>query len=89
MPYVLTLELPDEVYEPVARAAAQVGQTPEQWALARLQASAPSAAGRAEALAKLLRHAGAADLGRPTGADNESIDADLAREYGSSHEETP
>ena len=31
---------------------------------------------------------GSVDLGYPTGADNESIDADLAREYGSTHEET-
>jgi hypothetical protein len=28
------------------------------------------------------RHFGSLDLGRSTGADNESIDADLAREYG-------
>ncbi|GEM_PF-613154 len=39
------------------------------------------------AMERLLRHAGAASLGYATGADNESIDADLAREYGSSHEE--
>ncbi len=38
-------------------------------------------------LARIMTHAGAVDLGRPTGADNESIDADLAREYGSSHED--
>ncbi|MBI3951951.1 MAG: hypothetical protein HY314_16010 [Acidobacteria bacterium] len=36
---------------------------------------------------RLQRHCGAASLGYPTGADNESIDADLAREYGSTHEE--
>lgn len=30
---------------------------------------------------------GSVDLGQPTGADNESIDADLAREYASTHEE--
>jgi len=36
---------------------------------------------------RLLRHAGAENLGYATGADNESIDADLAREYGSTHEE--
>lgn len=30
---------------------------------------------------------GSVDLGHPTGADNESIDADLAREYASTHEE--
>ncbi len=31
--------------------------------------------------------AGAVDLGKPTGADNKRIDADLAREYGSSHKD--
>ncbi|MBA3694636.1 MAG: hypothetical protein H0X15_06970 [Acidobacteria bacterium] len=30
---------------------------------------------------------GSVSLGNPTGSDNESIDADLAREYGSTHEE--
>ncbi|NOT60436.1 MAG: hypothetical protein HOP19_09455 [Acidobacteria bacterium] len=31
---------------------------------------------------RFARWIGAASLGYPTGADNESIDADLAREYG-------
>lgn len=30
---------------------------------------------------------GSVDLGYPTGADNDSIDADLVREYASTHEE--
>jgi hypothetical protein len=30
---------------------------------------------------------GSVDLGYPTGADNKSIDADLAREYEGTHEE--
>src|SRR5262249_17510451 len=38
-------------------------------------------------LTVLLPHLGAVDLGYPTGADNEGIDADLARELGNSHEE--
>jgi hypothetical protein len=37
---------------------------------------------REEALAKLLRYAGAVSSGNPRSADNEQIDADLAREYG-------
>jgi len=41
---------------------------------------------RAEAMARLMGHAGAVNLGHPTGADNESIDVDLAQEYGSIHE---
>jgi hypothetical protein len=89
MSRVLLLELPDEVYQPIAQAAAQRGQTPEEWAVERLRASAPSAAELATALARLMRHAGAVDLGRATGADNPAIDADLAREYGTSHEGAP
>ena len=40
---------------------------------------------REAALARLLRHAGAVDLGRPTGTDNLRIDQDLATEYASTH----
>jgi predicted DNA-binding antitoxin AbrB/MazE fold protein len=35
----------------------------------------------------ITRFFGAVDLGHPTGTDNESIDRDLAREYGATHEE--
>jgi hypothetical protein len=80
----LTLELPDDVFEPLAKAAQQAGQSLEQWATARLRSCAETSEKQAEDLARLLVHAGAVDLGRPTGADNESIDVDLAREYGSS-----
>lgn len=85
MAHELTLELPDQVFQPLARAAAQAGQSLEQWATAQLQTCAASAERRAADLTRLLQHAGAVDLGKPTGADNERIDADLAREYGSSH----
>ena len=48
---------------------------------------APHRSGKAsqDSLSELF---GSVDLGYPTGADNESIDADLAREYASTHEET-
>lgn len=36
---------------------------------------------RQEARERFRRHAGAVSLGRGTGADNESIDADLGREF--------
>lgn len=87
MPHRLTLELPEDVYQPVVQAAEQVGQTPEQWAVAQLRACVPSAKAHAVALAKLMRHAGAVDLGYATGAENEKIDADLAKEYSGQHEE--
>lgn len=83
----LTLELPEEVVGPLTKAAQQAGQSLEQWATAQLRSCAESSEKKAEALARLLAHAGAVDLGRPTGADNESIDIDLSREYASSHEQ--
>ena len=35
----------------------------------------------------IRRFFGSVSLGHPTGSDNESIDRDLAREYGNTHEE--
>jgi hypothetical protein len=87
MYHQLTLELPEEVFQPLTQAAQQAGQSLEQWATAQLRSCAVTSTKQAADLARLLVHAGAVDLGAPTGAGNESIDADLAREYGSSHEE--
>ena len=90
MSYVLTLELPDDVYHSLVKVTEKVGQPLEEWVLARLRAYVPrvvlSEQERAVAMSRLMRHAGAVNLGHPTGADNESIDTDLAREYGSTHE---
>ena len=83
----LTLELPEDVFELLTQAAQQAGQSLEQWAAAQLRSYVESSGKKAEDLARLLAHAGAVDLGRPTGADNDSIDIDLAREYGSFHEQ--
>ena len=47
---------------------------------------APHKAGKASQ-GSLRELFGSVDLGYPTGADNESIDADLAREYASTDEE--
>jgi len=89
MSYVLTLEMPEDVYQPLAQAAAQAGQKLEDWTLARLRASAPTASERAAAFARLMRHAGAVDLGRPLGADNTQIDRDQARAAGATPLELP
>ena len=91
MSHVLTLELPDDVFGPLVKVAEKAGQPLERWVLVRLRAYVPrvtlSEQERVEAMARLMRHAGAVNLGYPTGADNESIDADLAREYSSTHQE--
>lgn len=89
----LTLQVSDEVYEACRQMAAKYGGTVEQYVLEFLAKHGPKPRpslteeeSRA-AWERLLRHAGAENLGYATGADNESIDADLAREYGSTHEE--
>lgn len=81
MSQTLTLELPDEVYEAVKRVAEVTGKTPAEWITINI---CQRLTVRDE---RLRRHFGAVNLGYPTGVDNESIDADLAREYGSTHEE--
>lgn len=92
MSHTLTIELPSEVYDYFREMAAKAGQTPEAWARDRLEAIVPgtvfmTSAERAKAVADLMKHAGAVDLGHPTGSDNEQIDRDLADEYASTHEE--
>lgn len=73
--YQLRIELPDSLREPLERVAAQMGQTPEAWvrAIVRQRLCQPDD--------RLRSHFGAVDLGAPTGAANEGIDADLAHSY--------
>jgi hypothetical protein len=88
-----TLELPDSVYEALLDAARARGIAPVDW-IAEQLSSCPSQANasasqaseddRQAALARLLQQT--VSLGRPTGAVNELIDGDLAREYAASHE---
>jgi hypothetical protein len=93
MSKVLTFEVPDEVYEACQQMAAQYGRSAEEYALEFMLKYGPKPRPQMSedeakaALDRLLQHAGAENLGHPTGADNESIDADLAQEYGSPHEE--
>jgi len=91
MSIVLNLELPDDVYKPLVKVAEKAGLSLEEWVLTRLRAYVPqvvlSEQERAQAMARLMRHAGAVNLGHPTGLSNESIDEDLAREYSRTHEE--
>ena len=86
----VTLVLPDNVYEPLVKVAEKAELPLEEWILTRLRAYVLpvvlSEQERAEAMARLMRHAGAINLGHPIGVDNEGIDADLAREYNSTHQ---
>lgn len=91
----ITLDVPDDLYEVFSRVASASGKPIEEVALDFFVKTAPrpqdgrSAEEAAEARTRFEQHFGEVSLGYATGADNESIDADLAREYGSSHEETP
>lgn len=87
MSKTLTFEVPDELYEAFEQVAAKRGITTEAVALewmARRAASQPpplTDEQRREAMEKLMRHAGAVNSNNTRSADNEQIDADLAREY--------
>ena len=90
---MLSLEIPDELYAAFEQMAARYGRTIESLAVewlakqdARRRPELTPEQRRA-ARARLHRHFGAVDSGDPHSADNERIDADLARVYGSTHEE--
>jgi len=93
MSKTLTFEIPDEIYEVLEQRAAREGRTTEsvalEWLAKTVHKPRPKLSEEElkEAWERLSRHAGAVDSGDPHSADNERIDEDLAREYGSSHEE--
>jgi len=92
MEHTLTVTLPDEIYQPLVEAASKQGRTPEEFAAEQLardvmpRRSVTEAEAQA-AQARFERHFGTYDSGDPRSADNERIDADLAREYGATHDE--
>jgi len=88
MSQVLTLELSDTDYAEIRQRAELAGVTITEWAIASLkehkQLIKPKLQNEAEKQAarqRFRRHAGSINLGYATGADNESIDADLAKAY--------
>lgn len=98
MSQTLVVELSDDVYASIQRQAMEAHTSPAQVVVASLeQHFSPGQRMQREshrqneaelqaARERFERHIGAVDLGYETGADNESIDADLAREYAHSSE---
>jgi len=90
----LTVELSDEAYAALRRQAQVTGASLSDVAAASLErqfkgtGALGTGAEMQAARERFERHFGEVNLGHPTGADNESIDADLAREYSSTHGET-
>ena len=94
MSKTLTFEIPEELYEAFGHIARRDGKTTEQVALEYLARRAAerrpplSDEERRAARESFRRHIGAASLGHSTGADNQSIDRDLARSYADTHEDS-
>jgi hypothetical protein len=98
MSQTLILELSDEVYTTIQRQAASAGTSPAHWLATTLEqqygprhawqsARQPrTAAEQHAARVRFEQHFGEVDFPDAIGADNEQIDADLAREYGDTHE---
>ena len=83
MTHTIQLDLPDALYNAIQCCAAVQGSDPATVAVSALnqhfqttnELKTTSGAGSIEELF------GAVDLGHPTGLDNETLDADLAKEY--------
>jgi hypothetical protein len=98
MSQTLILELSNEVYTTIQRQAESAGTSPAHWLATILEqqygprhaeqrAQRPrTAAEQHAARFRFEQHFGEVDLPDAIGADNEQIDADLAREYGETHE---
>lgn len=83
MEHQLTITLPDEIFQPLIEAALQQGRTPEALVAEHLTETLPAATANGEwQKGDITRFFGIWDSGDPNYADNERIDADLAREYG-------
>lgn len=98
MGQTLILELSDEAYTTIQRQAEVAGTSPAHWLAKTLEhqygrlpawqgtLTQRTAADQHAARERFERHFGEVDLAEATGADNEQIDADLAREYADTHE---
>ena len=90
MEHEITIKLKPEVYQPLQELALLEGRPLEEIASERLAQTIPSKNSLSEQARKLAeekfaRHLGAVRSGNSRSADNDQIDADLAHEYGASH----
>lgn len=102
MSRVMTLEISEEAFQAASQQAAAEGKTTSQWLAESvdrhfremgcgpssppLQKPMPESRAAADARQRFERLLGAADLGYPTGIDNDGIDADLGLESIATHE---
>lgn len=94
----LTIQLSDAAYAQLELRAISEAKSPGELVVAAIERQfavppsseqSPTTVPENQGSPGLVRtYFGTFDLGYAVGADNESIDADLAREYGSTHEES-
>jgi len=99
MSRALSVELSDAAFTALELRARAAGKSPADLAAVLLEQQfvnpnggqkpqpLPDEQAKQAARERFEKHFGAVNLGHPTGADNESIDADLARAYDTRHEE--
>jgi hypothetical protein len=93
MSQILTLELSDKIAIAIQQQANNVGISPESLATALLEQHfsqvlpVSTDAQKELAQAKFERHFGTLNIHNSTNIDNESIDADLAKEYANNHQD--
>ena len=91
MSQTLTVQISDPTYAAIRAKAETAGVSADQVAANALERQFRNGTPQTEnekqaARARFERHFGELDLGSPTGADNDRIDADLARAYAAEHE---
>lgn len=96
MSQILTLEISEQIFTAMRLQAEAMGVAPEHLAITlieqrfiqTMEESPVNNDEREAARIKFESHFGRLDIERPPEIDNEDIDADLAREYASNHEQT-
>jgi len=93
MSHTLTLELSDQTFTVIQRQAEAIGVPPERLVITFLEQGIGQMftlplpeIERQSACLKFERHFGTLAVAQAITADNDSIDADLAREYAGTHE---
>ena len=94
MSQTLIVELSDRAYATLQHEADTTGLSPAELAAQSIEqrygtetsSATQDQVASQDARERFERHLGEVDLGRPTGADNANIDADLARVYADTHE---
>jgi hypothetical protein len=87
----LNIHLSPEAFDALQQAAIATGRTPSEEAASAVEQKFGTHAVRSsltdqEARERFERHFGTVSFGYPSDVTNEQIDADLAREYGRTHD---